>query len=341
MAHELDESTGKPAIAFLGSRNDVWHKLGTEMQPGMSIDDWAQAAGLNWEAIKVPALADMRNTVKKYDSELVDTGLYFNARSDTGAIISGALSDRHVNVQPRDVLDWFDRYISVDDRFQLDVAGSLKGGSVIWATATFNGDLTVAGEKHRARLLMSTTFDATGATINQATITRVVCNNTLNAALTDKRACIRTRHNTAFQPARVGKELAAIAKGFEQYKAVGDALAQNEMSREETARFFKQLLDIPFDAKAEDVSTRKMNQLRELSSAYSLSVAEGAERDTGWSALQAITRYVDHSRSTRNGDGSEDEARFTSAQFGSGANMKAEAMGLLMPRIKDRVAVLA
>lgn len=339
MAHNIDQSNGRDNIAFLGSRNDVWHRLGQEMQAGMSIDQWAEAAGLNWEAIKVPAMADL--TGSQFNRGMVDSGLYFNARSDTGAIISGALSDRHINVQPRDVLAWFDRYISVDPRFTLDVAGSLNGGSMIWATATFNGEMTVAGEKHVARLLMSTTFDASGATVNQGTMTRVVCNNTLNVALADKRAMVRTRHSTAFKPETVAKELAAIAQGFEKYKAMGDALAQNEMTREETAKFFKQLLDIPFDAKGEDVSTRKMNQFRELSSAYSLSVAEGADRDTGWAALQAITRYVDHTRSTRGGTNGEDEARFASAQFGSGANMKAEAMGILMPRIKDRVPVLA
>jgi len=43
--------------------------------------------------------------------------------------------------QPAELLDWFKQYISVDDRFQIDVAGSLKQGEIIWATATFNGGM--------------------------------------------------------------------------------------------------------------------------------------------------------------------------------------------------------
>lgn len=338
MAHNLDMSNDRANIAFRGSRNDVWHKLGQEMQPGMSIEEWAKAAGLDWEAIKVPALADL--TGLPFNGSTVDSGLYFNARSDTGKLISGALSDRHVNVQPKDVLAWFDRYISVDDRFSLDVAGSLKGGSIIWATATYNGAMTVAGDTHRARLLMSTTFDASGATINKGTMTRVVCNNTLDAALFDRSCQVKTRHNTRFDANKVSRELAQIAKGFDQYKVIGDAMAQVELSKDAVADFFKDLLDIARDAKPADISARKQNQYKDMATAYRRTVEqEGAAPMSAWACLNAVTRYVDHDRSTRNGDVSTEEARFTSAQFGSGAALKGKAMDLLMPRLKDRVPV--
>jgi phage/plasmid-like protein (TIGR03299 family) len=189
-------------------------------------------------------------------------------------------------------------------------------------------------------VLMTTTFDGSGATINQGTMTRTVCNNTLNVSLADKRAVVKTRHNTRFDAARVGKELAQIAQGFAQYKAIGDTLAQNEMAKEEVSNLFKSLLEIPFDSKWADVSTRKQNQFRDMSDAYRASVREGAPDGSAWAALNAITRYVDHDRSTRGGAG-EDEARFVSAQFGSGAALKAQAVELLLPRIKDKVPVAA
>lgn len=344
MTANIDMSNDRANIAFLGSRRDIWHRLGQEMAPGMTIEQWALAAGLDWQAVKVPAIANLQGPYfDNFDpgKRFVDTGLYFNARSDTGAVISGSLSDRHVNVQPIDVLNWFQRYISVDDRFQLDVAGSLRGGAVIWATAIFREALEVAGDKHLARVLMTTTFDASGATINQATMTRVVCNNTLDAALTDKRAVVRTRHNTTFDPARVGTELGRIAQGFAVYKQVGDALAVNEMSSAETSAFFKSCLDIPFDAKEEDCSTRKLNQFRALRDSYGATIAEGTPKNTAWAALNAITRYVDHDKATRGNGVSAEEKQFTSAQFGSGAAMKATAMQLLMPRIADKVLIPA
>jgi phage/plasmid-like protein (TIGR03299 family) len=337
MSHNIDISNGRANIAFTGSRNDIWHRLGQQMTANQSIDDWARAAGLNWEAIKVPAIASLNGAqfdhipANQRFREVQDRN--FVVRSDNGHPL-GYVSDRYQPVQPREVLDWFQRYIAVDDRFQLDVAGSLKSGEIIWATATFNGNLDIAGDKHIARVLMTTTFDGTGATINRGCMTRVVCNNTLDMALVERGATIRTRHSTKFNAAKVGQELAQVAKGFAQYKAVGDALAQADMARDQVSNFFKTCLDIPFDAKPDDISSRKMNQFRSLSQAYKTSVREGAPDGSAWAALNAITRYVDHDRTS-----GTDEAKFLSAEFGSGAALKQQAMSLLLPLIKDKVAV--
>jgi phage/plasmid-like protein (TIGR03299 family) len=248
--------------------------------------------------------------------------------------------DRVNLVQPAEVLDWFQRYISVDDRFALDVAGSLKGGSIIWATATYRDPLVVAGDKHVARVLMSTTFDGSGATINQATTTRVVCNNTLRMAHSDNKSMIRTRHNTKFDAARVGKELAQLAKGFAEFKTIGDAMAATELSKEYVQNFFKHCLDIPLDAKQDDISTRKMNQFRAVSTAYSITRRERGVADQkapadAWQVLQAITRWVDHDRTSINGD--RGEKQFTSANFGSGDAVKGKAMGMLLPLVRAKV----
>ena len=343
MAHELDFTTGQAAIAYAGET--PWHKHGTAKPEGetWSLDQWIDAARVGYEVIRVPALADMRgkDIPGKFDRETVE-GAYFNVRSDTGAILGTQThTDRRVEVQPREIFHFVHDYVSTDNRFSMEVMGAIKRGAQIWATARYNGDLSVAGERHNVFLLARTGFDGSLATHFQMTVVRAVCNNTLSAAFMDKRAMVTLRHTQKFDPRAAGAQLAAMAQSVDTFKAAGDALAQAEMAREDTAKLFKQLLDIPFDAKADDVSTRKMNQFRELSSCYSLSVAEGAPRDTGWAALQAVTRYVDHERSSRNGDDSGDDSRFVSAQFGSGAALKGKAMGLLMPLIKDKVPVLA
>lgn len=327
MSHNIDTSTGQAAIAFRGSRTDIWHSLGQEMPANQSIDDWAKNAGLDWQAENVHVFAQ-RDITGMHECE----GWRALMRNDTNHCL-GIVSDRYQPVQPRDVLNWFFDYIHVDDRFEIDVAGSLKQGEIIWATATFNGDMTVAGDNHTARLLMTTTFDGTGATINKGVMTRVVCNNTLDAALGEKHnPIVRTRHNTKFNPQRVSKELATVAQSFDQYKAVGDAMATKQLSDEQISKFFKACLDIPFDAKKEDISTRKMNQFSGLSQAYGTTVREtdGSHRGTAWAALNAVTRYVDHDRSTRNtGNGNGAESRFLSAQFGSGHAMKDRAVIVL------------
>ncbi len=335
MAHEIDFSNDRANIAYVGEM--PWHGLGKEKQAGESIESWAVDAGLNWEAEQVPAYAFVEN-----DAYVPVTDRYFTRRKDTGAIFSYCSSDRYKLVQPREILEFFDRYVAVDDRFQIEVAGSLRGGEIIWATAKYNGDLTVAGENHRAHILMTTTFDGSGATKNKGTMTRVVCKNTWNTALAGfKNAEVNTRHNTKFNAEQTGKELAKLAQGIQQFKVFGDAMAQVEMTKDELNIFFKQCLGIDPNIDAEEVSQRKLNQFGDIAKAYKRSVEEGAEKNSAWSAFQAVTRYVDHDRSTRAGDDvPEGEARFLSSQIGSGAAFKGKAMELLMPRIKERVPVL-
>jgi len=335
--HEIDMTNGRANIAFRGSRDDIWHRLGTEMAPDMSLDAWAKAAGINWQAVMVPAYRDLRGNEFQH---LTNGGLILTdnvkhcVRNDNGAPL-GVATDGYVAHQPRDLLELLHRYIEQDKRFQMDVAGSLRGGKIIWATATYNGGMTVGGDKHVMRLLMTTTFDGSGATIGKATATRTVCKNTLNAALADNRATIRIKHNTKFNADRAAADLAAIAQGFDQYKAMGDAMAAIEASKADISNLFKAVLEIPFDAKQDDLSTRKQNQFAALQAAYRATVAEGTPSGTAWAALNAVTRYVDHDRSTRGAGSDETEARFISAQFGSGAQMKEKAVAFLYKTATD------
>src|SRR5690348_11680242 len=144
MAHNIDFTNNRANIAFLGSRADIWHRLGQEMQPNMTIAEWAQAAGLEWSAVKVPAIANLSGVqfdhIPACDRFKRVEGQNFLVRSDNGHPL-GYVSDIYQPVQPAEVLAWFERYISVDDRFHLDVAGSLKQGEIIWATAGFRDAL--------------------------------------------------------------------------------------------------------------------------------------------------------------------------------------------------------
>jgi phage/plasmid-like protein (TIGR03299 family) len=325
MSHNIDESNGRYNIAFLGSRNAIWHRHGHEMLEGMTIDDWQEKAGLLWSAEKVPLYVEWNG------SKVLVPNVKAIQRSDTGLVL-GTGSDIYQVHQPRENLEWCQRYVDQDSRFKIDVAGSLKQGRIIWVTAVFDADgkggIEIAGHKHVIRLLMSTTFDASAATINKLTDTRVVCNNTLDVALGgDHRAEVRTRHNTKFDADKVSRELEGMAQSVEKYKAFGDRMAETRMAKETVSKYFKRLLDIPFDVKAEDVSTRKMNQFSDLNRCYGQTVQEGTAAETAWAGLNAVTRYVDHDKSTRGGDANE--SRFLSAQFGSGAAMKSKAVQLL------------
>jgi phage/plasmid-like protein (TIGR03299 family) len=336
--HELDFSTGAAAIAYAGET--PWHRYGDVWQPGWTIDDWIRRSRINFEVVAVPAYAA---AWPSGEPKLIE-GCYFNRRSDTGGLLGKqTFTDQRKEVQPDTIARFVNAFVSEDARFRMEVMGAIKSGAQIWATARFahGQDLIVAGEAHQSFLIARTGFDGTLATHIYMTMVRAVCSNTL-AAGWDPSAMVTVRHNKMFDPKAAREQLAKLASQVDLYKAVGDALAANEMARTEVSTLFKSLLDIKLDAKKEDLSTRKANQFDAMARAYETTVHEGAERGKAWAALQAVTRYVDHDRTSRGGNGeSEGEKRFASAQFGTGDALKGRAMALLLPRIKDKVAISA
>lgn len=334
MGHLIDMTTGKAAIAYRGVT--PWHQLGTEWQEGWTLEDWAKNAGLDWNAVMVQGGAYVGDQWRPVDDH------FHVMRSDTEAML-GAFTGRYKPVQPVEVLQFFQQFIGVDERYQLEVAGALRGGAQIWALARFNnpeGLLKVAGDTHEQFVCLSTSFDGSLATTASATAIRVVCNNTLSAnQWAIKRgdaAAIKVRHSTEFNERRRAltlKQLADATASFERYKELGDGLAKVAMSRDDVAKLFKKLLDIPEGDLPKDVSKRKANTFEEMVRAFVTSEMEagGVHAGTAWAALNAVTRFVDHERNTRvmGHAANQNEARLHAANFGNGALMKANAVKLL------------
>ena len=335
MAHCIENKDGVYSFAFTGERSEIWHRLGQELDASATRDEWLRAAGLTYRVEKVPAIASLNSPEFDHiapEDRFIETDKKFLARQDNGHVL-GIAGDGYQVVQPVDVWDWFEQYITVDDRFHIDAAGVLGSGERLWITARFNGSLEVAGDRHIPRLLMSTSFDASQATRNEATMTRAVCANTLRAAHMSAKALVKTRHNTRFNGAQVAKELGQIAQSFAEFKALGDAMAAQSMTRDSVQSFFATLLGVAPDAKAADISTRTKNIASDLTASYRRTQHErNTQRDDVWTALQSVTRYVDHDRTVRNAP-NETVGRFDSGTFGSGDAMKGKAMELLFPLI--------
>ena len=52
MAHDIDFSTGDPAMAYAGDK--PWHRLGEKLKDGQPIEVWLKAARLEWELKRLP-----------------------------------------------------------------------------------------------------------------------------------------------------------------------------------------------------------------------------------------------------------------------------------------------
>src|SRR5208282_2500503 len=301
MSHELSAvSTGSgAAIVCIG---DAWHGLQNAFT-GDAQKDLAQA-GLDFQAVKLPiyALRPDADYLHPMPQDLLRVdGRWSIARNDTFASLGIAADGYHVH-QTTDLYDMARKYFSAAQGWTMSSMGSLKGGREIWFAARFDKDFAIGGAKHERYALMSTSFDTTQATRVQGTTTNVVCKNTMRAAWSDGSCVVKRNHSAAFDAAAITGELATIASSHDRYKVIGDALATVAVTEEFNKTFFKTLLGIPLDAKKEDIATRTMNNYGALWSAFRKSADERGQNNDAFTALNAVTRYVDHEKTVQGGD---------------------------------------
>lgn len=335
MAHQIDTSTGQAAIAYVGET--PWHGLGQRMEPGMGVDEWRKAAGLGYEVLSAPVQYQLEGNDYLRDFPKRRVLL----RSDTKAPLS-IVSDDYKIVQPKEVLDFFGRLADIGG-FDLEVAGALMGGNRIWGLARVNDEATIVGQDAvRPYVLLATSYDGMMATTAKFTAIRVVCNNTLTmsvggfmgAGKTEQDAegkavssLVKIPHTSDFDPDAVRLQLGIVKDVFEKWVVETRILAERALTDAEADAFLKELLPAPYTPKGEDVA-RKVEDTRGYKKIMGLfhGGAIGADLtggQTAWAMLNAVSEWVDWSRS------SNDNNRMNAAWFGVGDQLKSRANHLL------------
>jgi phage/plasmid-like protein (TIGR03299 family) len=315
MAHEIDLSTGKPAIAYVGKK--PWHGLGEELSRGAPIETWLRAARLEWELTRLPVQYLVDGRVQTMDDRFV------LVRSDTHAALSIVSGDYQI-VQPREVLDFYQELTELYG-YTLETAGALDGGRKLWALARtgVTGEADKDGEdKLAAYVLLATSCDKTLATTAAFTSIRVVCDNTLFFAMEDvktkRRPQVKVPHNFRFDTSQVKQELGLMDKAWLGFMEKVRKMAGYQMKPDVASSFFKDLLLQKDDNQLSNKAQRERDTIIALfgsAPGQDLSTA----KETLWGAVNAVTYYVDHVRSGSPGD------RLDSAWFGAGYALKEKA----------------
>ncbi|WP_429219444.1 DUF932 domain-containing protein [Aeromonas veronii] len=308
MAHLID------SMAYTGQT--PWHGLGNVLPPQQSLDVWLQAAGMDWtiEQSDVQYQGSPDNPIlHTYPDSKV---LY---RSDTLAPLS-VVSQRYNVVQPHEVLHFYQDLVEAGG-FELETAGSLKGGRKLWALAKTGQDLMLkGGDLVKSYLLLAISCDGTLCTTAQFTSVRVVCNNTLQIAVGNQSAAIKVPHSTQFDAVAVKQALGLGVSQWDHFGQHATALSQRPVAPQEALRFFSELLAQPLDEES-IVLTRPVQRLHELYQGAGMGAELASSHNTAWGVVNAVTEYVDHHRRTRSQD-----HRLDSAWFGQGAQLKSRAL---------------
>jgi phage/plasmid-like protein (TIGR03299 family) len=317
MAHMIDTTTGTAAIAYAGQT--PWHGLGQALTPDASIETWTREAGLDYTVKESPVLfsTDAATMPEEFKGRKV---LH---RSDTGGALA-VVSDGYRVVQPADVMGFFGQLVELGG-FQMETAGVLSHGRRVWALAKVNeGADIVEGDTVRPYVLLGTSYDGTMATVAKFTSIRVVCNNTITAALNrENSGTVRVLHSERFNADAVRLELGIVGDNWERFLVQSRKLSGETMGQAEADSFVTALLK-PFQNSGIELNkTRGYKRIMELFNGQAIGAGIPGVAGTRWAMLNAVTELIDHER------GRSNNTRMESAWFGTGAVLKNKALELL------------
>ena len=316
MPVHLATANGRTAMMYTGEV--PWHGLGTRLEEPATAREAIEAAGLNF-------LAELKG-IQTADGLPVPQRKAV-VRSDTNDIL-GVVGNSYVPVQNHQAFGFLDA-VAADGRIRYHTAGALGRGERVWMLAKLPDDIRVKNSDDITEqyLLLSNSHDGSSSLRVFFTPIRVVCANTLAIAAGKGRGqgiSIVHKGNLAAK-VRQAQEVLGLAKRFyDDVHAQIDLLARHYPNARQLEAFFKQLYPDPPEGESSRVRNVRLEMMRLFEEGRGHDIPQ--VRHTTWAALNAVTEYVDHFRSTR-GTSHRDRVsnRLESAWFGSGARLKQRA----------------
>ncbi len=325
MAHMIENNQ----IAY---KNETpWHGLGFRVSPDATGAEMLKVAGLDWtvqrRALAMRAASGVSgNITVDRDSMLTNELAGFKAivRSDNNFVF-GIPTKKYNVVQNSEIVDLFREYCEAGHA-SMETVGALRNGAVVWALAKLNGgsELTIKGvDKVCGYVLMTTSHDGSLSTIAKATQVRVVCHNTMSAALSGSKAEFKLKHSAKWTAERAHEAKEALGIAMQQVVTINEAaanLSNVTIDRSDWLDFMGRLMgaDNVLDSKTAEL-TRVAADIQEatvMSPGANLVSAKG----TLWGAVNGVTYYADHMR------GRTQDTRLASAWFGESNLLKSKAM---------------
>jgi phage/plasmid-like protein (TIGR03299 family) len=307
-----------------------WHGLGTKVDKLMTADECLVTAGLDWKVTKEKIFAQVDG------KKIFIPNKYATVRSTDNRPL-GVVGASYKPVQNVDALNFMDALTETGDA-KYETAGSLQLGRIIWVMAKVpNGAGVDPVEQY---LLCTTSHDGTSPVMVTATPVRVVCNNTLNAALKGAKNKFRIRHTTNVDDkiAEARKTLADSLVFFKKLDVHFSRMKDIKFSEEKLAQAVEAVFGQPDE---EDLSSRQENRIEKITSKVLELSLTGAGtnldgvRGTSWGAYNAITEYLDHFTVIKGGKGqTAEEKLMASTWFGTVAMKTQKAFDTINTMVK-------
>jgi phage/plasmid-like protein (TIGR03299 family) len=315
-----------------------WHGLGTVLAtPPATTAEALKLSGLDWTVHTEPAA----HTFYDPDPNSEDGGMIARVepiaakvvvRDDTRTQL-GVVGLRWTPVQNVDAFRWFDRWVDTG-KVTIETAGSLFGGRKVWILARIVSDPIVIGpdDEIRKYVLLAHGHDGDLAIRVGTTLVRVVCNNTMSAAVTmgDGAGSLFRVTHTSGALARLDDAADQIELIDARLSAAGDAY--RELARHDVTGGEQTIVDYASAVYGQtEEEIRKGRRLPLIEEKFTSGLGQDLKgaRGTWFGLLNAITEIETHGRT-----GKANEGRAIRNMWGNGATILQRALDVALARVR-------
>jgi phage/plasmid-like protein (TIGR03299 family) len=290
MAHLLNKATDGSWSFASSMKEPAWHGLGQNVGHVMTAEEAIKEANLGFEVQKFPILREDGITVIESHME--------TRRMDNDVTLGVVGKDYEV-VQNWDCFKFFDNIVGRKEAIY-ETAGVLGKGEVIFITARLPKEIVIGRDDliHNYVALI-TSHDMSYALTAFFTPVRIVCNNTMNAAMRNCMNRVYMKHTKnvqreMFDGARI---MGLNSRYMDQLAIEMGYLYDKKIAEDEVRELLTQVFLSPVQqAKGNsylpfDLSTRKKNTIQEVIDYYHYAETQKGIKGTAYGLYHAVTGY--------------------------------------------------
>jgi phage/plasmid-like protein (TIGR03299 family) len=297
MAHMLEQYGDMASFASL--REPAWHGLGTILDHEVSTSEMLKVAHLAGWDVRLDDLDLPGRSHKNFFA--VTRKNPFDGDRD----VLGVVGERYKVLQNEDLFSFADNML---DGGRWETAGSIKNGTVVFGSLALDREVVLdesgVGDKINTYLLVHTSHDGSLAVQASVTPVRVVCQNTLNYALSGVKQSYKIRHTqTVTGKVQAAREALGLANAYvDEFEKEAQALIQKEISADTFFDIIKAAYPEP-DKDVKGSLTKWTNKVDTLWDIYQGdTVAQAGIMNTAWGAYNTLTERLDWFRNPRGGN---------------------------------------
>ena len=297
-------------------RKPAWHGLGVVLDDfPRTIAEAREYAGLQWEPEIVPVyqrheeLVGMNfdGSVEVEESFVEVPNARLVQRSDNKDVIGHGISDRYVPISNSQMFEVLESL--VDQGLKIETAGSIKGGSHVWALAYLDRPYTLPGDDSVSfpYLAVVNSHDGKAAMRAMPTQVRIVCWNTYQAAMMESQRSnlfydFRHKGTVSERIDEAKKAIGGMRNDTERWFALATHLFARQITEAHTELFIKEFIPAPPAGLITDRVYDNIERDRATFRTLLNGPQNEANAGTALSLVNTAVEYLDHARGYRNTD---------------------------------------